>query len=68
MAGLKIWSYLFWQVPPLGLRLTYLAHHIGNALNAASLSLDSWKALTDSDVLRELGVQKPLLQVSFVAN
>ena len=34
----------------------------GDALNSASLSLDSWKAITDSDVLRELGVQKPLLQ------
>ena len=37
----------------------------GNALNAASLSLDSWKAITDADVLRELKVQRPLLQVIF---
>ena len=34
----------------------------GNALNSASLSLDSWKAITDSDVLRELKVSRPLLQ------
>lgn len=33
----------------------------GNALNAASLSLDSWKAIVDPDVLRDLSVQKPLL-------
>ena len=36
----------------------------GDALNSASLSLDSWKAITDSDVLRDLSVQKPLLQSS----
>ena len=34
----------------------------GDALNSASLSLDSWKAISDSDMLRELGVQRPLLQ------
>ena len=34
----------------------------GNALNSASLSLDSWKAITDSDILRELKVNRPLLQ------
>ena len=34
----------------------------GNALNSASLSLDSWKAITDSDILRELKVSRPLLQ------
>ena len=34
----------------------------GDALNSASLSLDSWKAITDSDILRDLGVQRPLLQ------
>ena len=33
----------------------------GNALNSASLSLDSWKAITDSDVLRDLKVNRPLL-------
>ena len=26
------------------------------------LILDSWKAISDSDLLRELGVQRPLLQ------
>ena len=36
----------------------------GDALNSASVSLDSWKAITDSDVLRDLGVQRPLLQSS----
>ena len=34
----------------------------GNSLNAASLSLDSWKVINDSDVLRELRVKKPLLE------
>ena len=34
----------------------------GNALNSASLSLDSWKAITDSDVLCGLKVNRPLLQ------
>ena len=34
----------------------------GDALNSASLSLDSWKAITDSDILRDLNVCKPLLQ------
>jgi len=34
----------------------------GIALNTASLSLDSWKVITDSDVLRELRVKKPLLE------
>ena len=34
----------------------------GDALNSASLSLDSWKAISDADLLRELGVQRPLLQ------
>ena len=37
----------------------------GNALNAASHSLDSWKAITDQDVLRELQVQKPLLASTY---
>ena len=36
----------------------------GDALNSASVSLDSWKAITDSDILRDLGVQRPLLQSS----
>ena len=31
-------------------------------MNTASLSLDSWKVITDSDVLRELRVKKPLLE------
>ena len=31
---------------------------------SASVSLDSWKAITDSDILRDLGVQRPLLQSS----
>ena len=34
----------------------------GIALNTASLSLDSWKVITDSDLLRELRVKKPLLE------
>ena len=34
----------------------------GDALNSASQKLDSWRAITDSDILRDLGVQKPLLQ------
>ena len=34
----------------------------GDALNSASQKLDSWRAITDSDILRDLTVQKPLLQ------
>ena len=37
-----------------------------DALNEASLLLDSWKALTDIDVLREHGMKKPLLQSASV--
>jgi len=34
---------------------------ISNSLNSASQSLDAWKSVTDSDVLRELNVTRPLL-------
>jgi hypothetical protein len=44
-------------------RFKFFILNLGNSLNSASLSLDSWKAITDSDVLRELNVQRPLLQV-----
>ena len=35
---------------------------ISNSLNSASQSLDAWKSLTDSELLRELSVSRPLLQ------
>jgi len=35
---------------------------ISNSLNSASQSLDAWKSVTDTDVLRQLQVTKPLLQ------
>ena len=35
---------------------------ISNSLNSASQSLDAWKSVTDSDLLRELSVSRPLLQ------
>ena len=35
---------------------------ISNSLNSASQSLDAWKSVTDTDVLRELSVSRPLLQ------
>lgn len=35
---------------------------ISNSLNSASQSLDAWKSVTDSDVLRGLQVSRPLLQ------
>lgn len=39
----------------------------GCALNLASNSMDAWKAITDPDVLRDLKVTKPLLQVRLIA-
>lgn len=35
----------------------------GDTLNEASLLLDSWKAITDLEVLRDHKANKPLLQV-----
>ena len=35
----------------------------GDTLNEASLLLDSWKAVTDMEVLRDYKATKPLLQV-----
>ena len=35
---------------------------ISNSLNSASQSLDAWKSVTDTDVLRDLSVSRPLLQ------
>ena len=35
---------------------------ISNSLNSASQSLDAWKSVTDTDLLRDLSVSRPLLQ------
>jgi len=35
---------------------------ISNSLNSASQSLDAWKSVSDSDVLRDMAVTRPLLQ------
>merc|ERR1719466_375938 len=35
---------------------------ISNSLNSASQSLDAWKSVTDTDILRDLSVSRPLLQ------
>ena len=35
---------------------------ISNSLNSASQSLDAWKSVTDTEVLREMAVSRPLLQ------
>ena len=35
---------------------------ISNSLNSASQSLDAWKSVTDTEVLRDLSVSRPLLQ------
>ena len=35
----------------------------GDTLNEAQLLLDSWKALTDIEILRDYRANKPLLQV-----
>ena len=35
---------------------------ISNSLNSASQSLDAWKSVTDTDVLRDMSVSRPLLQ------
>jgi len=35
---------------------------ISNSLNSASQSLDAWKSVTDSEILRSLKVNRPLLQ------
>ncbi len=58
---LTIILLFFWRL--LLKRFQCFILNSGNSLNSASLSLDSWKAITDSDVLRELNVQRPLLQV-----
>jgi hypothetical protein len=68
MLGKNSWSFWHFQSSD-DLRIlpnllnSLIKIRTGNALNAASLSLDSWKAITDSDLLRELSVQRPLLQV-----
>ena len=35
---------------------------ISNSLNSASQSLDAWKSVSDTEVLRDLAVSRPLLQ------